>query len=141
MQVVECPVRASCVGSNVSAGAAASGANVSLASRRRMLGANDTTYEQPSKHRGSGESAVAPDELCAQGDTGILCAVCVDGHYRPSAGSSCVKCPSDSGGAIVWTIFSTIGLILLVFVVLVVNRRASSGILRPIINFVQYLSF
>ena len=77
-------------------------------------------------------------EYCVESSTGPLCAVCQDNYYRSSANAPCEACPSQGA-----SIGTSIGLLIvcgiLFGLLLWVNRKAPDGMLRPFINFVQYM--
>jgi len=88
----------------------------------------------------AGSNATTPDERgCLPGNGEMLCAVCAEGFYRPSAFSPCEEC-----GAQGVAVASMLGILLAMAVglaiFLVANRRAPSGLMRPFINLVQTLS-
>ena len=79
------------------------------------------------------------DQFCAPGQTGPLCAVCKPGFSRWSSKSLCTPCPKDLAGGIVASVFSFLGILVLLVACLMFNRRAPNGILRPLINAAQMM--
>ena len=66
-------------------------------------------------------------------------AVCAPGYARSKASEPCQQCGPAAeawGGASL----STVAMLVLLVLMLVINRRAPSSVLRPLVNFAQTLS-
>ena len=76
------------------------------------------------------------DGSCLDGNGGVLCAICEEGYYRPSAYATCEVCGSK-GQAIAAAagILALMAVALGIFVL--INRKAPNGLLRPFIDLVQ----
>ena len=85
-----------------------------------------------------GGAGVVGNNSCLVGNTGVLCAICSDGFYRPSAFVPCQPCGNEAL-AFFSALCALLGMGLGVWIFIMVNRRAPSGLLRPFINLVQQL--
>ena len=143
MVVLECPVALACRGFDIKTALVVAGGGGGITTRINMVAA--AIYSN-----GSGSSAgIAPsfrnasalDYLCEPGNTGPLCMVCSKGYFRSGRGKPCdTLCSADPTGAVFWVIGGGFLIVAMFVIFLLVNRRASSGLLRPVINFVQYMS-
>ena len=77
---------------------------------------------------------------CSIGHTGPLCAVCAAGYTRWSSSVQCYPCPVDRAASIGAAIASLLGILVLLGLCVVLNRRATNGTLRVLIHGGQMMS-
>lgn len=78
---------------------------------------------------------------CPVNYTGVMCAVCQKGYFRWGAADAapCLICPEDMTSSIAWSVSALVMSIGLLVVFLLFNRKASNGLVRPIINGAQMM--
>ena len=86
-----------------------------------------------------GGSNASTEAACKEGNEGVMCAVCSEGWVRHGQANSCFKCVGEVS---VWllAILGMLGVAFFLTVVLMMNRRVPSALMRPMINLVQTLS-
>ena len=76
---------------------------------------NLITITEPVVERGSSN--------CAKGQTGVLCARCEDGWSRRGSLDMCEKCPADTEHAMLMTVVTVVGLLLLLVCVIALDLK------------------
>eukprot|EP00947_MAST-08B_sp_MAST-8B-sp1_P002385 g2385.t1 len=100
---------------------------------------SETTGCQVCDTPGYQDETEAENYYCAAGQRGPLCALCEPGFSRWSNKVMCTPCPEELGTGIAMSILSIIGMLVLLALCLIFNRKAPNGILRPLINAAQMM--
>ena len=85
-------------------------------------------------------------QYCANGSTGILCAICEPGWFRRGSLSLCQKCPANVQDSMAWTAALVAGLVVTMAVVIGIDLKyrcsqaRGGGQLKPLLNAVQQIT-
>ena len=108
----------------------------------RTLGAKDG-FARPTAESPAVVDCPIPEACvnnsCLAGNTGVLCAVCDRGFYRSSQFSVCSQCGTTSEAAFV-AFLVAVAMATALFMIIMLNRKAPNGLLRPFIDATQKLT-
>ena len=80
-----------------------------------------------------------PLQYCEKGSEGPLCAVCSNNYFRWLTSEPCTLCPEDRFTAQLRSAGALTGVALILLTCMLLNRKANSSVLRPIINGFQIM--
>ena len=117
--LLQCPVEAACVGSDVLV---------------------DGSIGSSSNTTNSSNATICVNGLCLCGQRGPLCAICDENYTRFSANSLCTKCPENLGVSIFFSVLFTLLAAACLWLFLWISRVSRGSSIRPIINAWQTMS-
>ena len=86
------------------------------------------------------EACSNASSACAIGNEGILCGTCSPDYYRPGSSKPCARCDKSRGAAIGTALLYLALMLAGFFVLLIVNRKAPNGLIRPFVHGMQSLT-